>query len=882
MRRRMFGFLLAAGCLAVADPVGGQPPPGLPSPRLQQVFPSGLKAGTTVEVTVTGFDLEEPEQLLFSHPGLTGKYLPPPKDPQPDPKDPKKTIPPPKVNPAGPHKFQVTATADVPVGLYDVRFVGKWGVSNPRALVVSDQAEVNEQEPNNDVTEAQKIAVGTVVNGVIANPTDVDYCSFPGRKGQRVIISCLASSIDSKATPLVEVFDPSGRRLAANRNYRDTDALVDVILPADGDYLVRVCQFTYTAGGADYFYRLSVTTAPWIDAVFPPAVEVGKTTEVTLLGRNLPNGKPSEFTLDGRPLEQLTVSVTPPPDAAAQLTSATRIDPATALQDGFSYTLRGSGGTSNPVVIYLARAKLTVRPTASPGPNDAVVPVPGEVAGRLSPRGQKDWIAFNAKKGERFLIELTAERIGSSGDFYFSIRDGKDPQRDLSGELDDDNDSLHPFIFFTRNSDPPVYSFTAPEDGKYYVVIGSRDTQAISGPTSAYRLRIGPPQPDFRAVIMPHGRLFQTGSAAWPGGTEAYWLFVHRIDGYTGELQVAVEGLPSGVTAAPLTIGPAARWGLLVLSVAPNAAQTTTPWRVKVTGTTPSGQKLTRTARSASVIWGLPQPDANSPVVARLDRTLVLAVRGEKAPFTLTADVANATIRPASGQETKANGPRVVLKQGEKASIPIKADWSVPEKPNVTLVAEPLVPQPQNAPFTVQFPAQPTKDKPDVLVNLDVRPNALPGTYSLVIRGTAAIPFQKDPQGKQKQPVPVDAFTTPITIRILPTAVAKLTVTNLPNNTLKVGEKGELGIKVERQYDYRGEFKVKLELPAGTTGITATEVTIPANQDEVKLPLQATADAKPGPLANATITVTAMYAEQYPVVHEAKITVNIVADPKKK
>ena len=30
---------------------------------------------------------------------------------------------------------------------------------------------------------------------------------------------------------------PLGRKLAANRNYKDNDALVDVVLPADGDYL---------------------------------------------------------------------------------------------------------------------------------------------------------------------------------------------------------------------------------------------------------------------------------------------------------------------------------------------------------------------------------------------------------------------------------------------------------------------------------------------------------------------------------------------------------------------------------------------------------------------------------------------------------------------
>jgi len=132
MRRLVFGLVFLAVCgTAVAQQ---PPPPGLPSPRLQHVFPLGAQDGTGVDVTVTGNDLEEPEKLLVAHPGLKGEYLAPPKEGKPDPKDPKKTRPPPKVNPAGPHKFKVTAAADVPPGLYDLRVVGKWGVSNPRTF----------------------------------------------------------------------------------------------------------------------------------------------------------------------------------------------------------------------------------------------------------------------------------------------------------------------------------------------------------------------------------------------------------------------------------------------------------------------------------------------------------------------------------------------------------------------------------------------------------------------------------------------------------------------------------------------------------------------------------------------------------------------------
>ncbi|MBN9122474.1 MAG: PPC domain-containing protein [Planctomycetes bacterium] len=880
MRRLVFGLVLLAACGTAA----AQPPPGLPSARVQHTFPMGVKAGTTVEITVTGTDLEEPEKLLFSHPGLKGEYISPPKD-MPDPKDPKKTVPAPKANPAGPHKFKVTATGDVPPGLYDLRFVGKWGASNPRAFAVSDQIEVAEKEPNNDVAEAQKVELGTAVSGVIANATDVDYVSFTGKKGQRVVVSCLASSIDSKAAPLLEVFAADGRKLTANRNARDNDALADVVLPVDGDYLVRVCQFTYTAGGPDYFYRLSVSAAPWIDAVFPPVVEAGKATPVTVYGRNLPGGQPADgFTSEGRPLEKITVSVTPPADAVTKLTSLTRVDPINALQDGFTYTLKGPGGTSNPFVIYLARDKLTIKTKAAGTPETAeVLSGPGEVAGFLAKRGERDWIAFSAKKGEKFTIDLAADRVGANGDFFFSIRDGKDTKRDLSGEQDDDNDTLHPFGFSTRTTDPGPYQFTAPEDGKYYVVVGCRESGYLSGPTAAYRLRIGSPLPDFRAVVMPYSRYFQTGSAAWQGGTQAYYVFAHRIDGYAGSLAVTAEGLPAGVTAQPLTIGPAARWGTLVLKVAPNAAAVTAPFAVKITGTDAAGKTLVRPGRPASVTWGTPQPDQNITVVARLDRSLVIAVRPEKAPFSITADVPNATVKSAMGKDEKVNGPLIVLKQGEKATVPVKVEWTAADKPNVALTAEPLLQQPQNQPVTAQFAAQPTKDKPEVPVTVDAKSNAVTGPYTLVLRGVAQVPFTKDPMAKQKGPnVPAEAFSTPIPVLVIPNSVVKLTPGALAGNSLKVGTPGELVVKVDRQFDYAGEIKLKFELPKGAVGVTADEVTIPAGKDEAKLVLKAASGTKPGAVSNATITATALYAGKYTITHEAKVTFTVVEEPKKK
>jgi hypothetical protein len=175
----------------------------------------------------------------------------------------------------------------------------------------------------------------------------------------------------------------------------------------------------------------------------------------------------------------------------------------------------------------------------------------------------------------------------------------------------------------------------------------------------------------------------------------------------------------------------------------------------------------------------------------------------------------------------------------------------------------------------VQIPAQPTKEKPEALANIDVKTNAPPGTYTITLKGVAQVPYAKDPQAKQKPNVPVEVFSDPIEVTVIPTALAKLTVGNLPGNTLKLGMSGDLTIKVERLYDYTGEFKVKFELPKGQTGVTAEEVTIPAGKDEAKLVLKTIADAKPGAVSNAVITVTGSYAGKHVVGQEAKVSFNV-------
>src|SRR5262249_23253362 len=149
-----------------------------PVPRLATVMPVGAKAGTTVEVTVAGLDLDEISALYFSHPGLKAERtgdVPKPARPSDAPKPERPRNQPGMQGPTTGGKFKVTIPANTPLGLYDVRVIGKWGVSNPRVFAVGDLPETVEKEPNNDTPEAQKVPLNSTVNGVIGGNVDVDY-----------------------------------------------------------------------------------------------------------------------------------------------------------------------------------------------------------------------------------------------------------------------------------------------------------------------------------------------------------------------------------------------------------------------------------------------------------------------------------------------------------------------------------------------------------------------------------------------------------------------------------------------------------------------------------------------------------------------------------
>jgi hypothetical protein len=754
---RSAGLLALIGALLVGGEARAQKQqattPG--SPLLLVVSPSGGKIGTTFELTASGQDLDEAQGLLFSHAGIKAERISPPpgaagesKTPEPKKGETKRRMDA-KPGPVTAQHFKVTIPNDtLLLGIHDVRVINKLGVSNPRAFVVGDLAEVLEKEPNNDVAEAQRVSLNTTVNGAITTPTDVDYFVFSGKKDQRVVVSCLASSIDSRLQPGLELYDQTGKLLAFNKNYNGADALVDLTLPGDGDYYVRLYEFTYTQGSAEHFYRLSISTGPWIDAVFPPVVEPGKLTTLTVYGRNLPGGQlDPTAVVDGRVLEKATVALNAPNEPAAlqRLTYRGHVAPNASAMDGFEYRIKNQLW-SNPFLLTWARAPVVVDNEANDTPEQAQsITLPCEIAGRIEKKGDRDWYIFTAKKGDVYSIELYGDRLGSPIDLYFTLRDASTGK--VLADLDDNPEMMDPIQFFTRTDDPPRYRFVVPADGRYQLLVASREAYVQAGPRDYYRVRITPEQPDFRLVLMPEAANIPEACIVQPGGRAYYTVYAWRLDGFNDEIQLTVEGLPPGVTCPAQVVGPGVQQATLVVSAEAGAKAWAGAIAVKGTATI-NGTSVVREARAATITWQAPQQ--NIAAISRLDRSLVMAVSEEKAPFTLVAGLDKAKVNP-----------------GDKITIPVKVVRQSPDFKFPIQISAVNTPSEgkrrgnrQQQQGTIVSPG---KDETNVVV--DLRGNVLPGNYTIVLRGEAQLSNNRNRQ--RVAPAIVQA-SAPIAVEISP------------------------------------------------------------------------------------------------------------------
>jgi len=795
----------------------------LPQPRLTSLSRQGTRVGEAVELSLRGTDLEGVTQLWFDHPGIKAVHV----------KD---------------LTLRIVSAPDVPLGHHDLRAIGTFGVSNPRVFVIGDRPELVETEPNNTPEKANPIVINTVLNGELNGGADLDCFRFEGKKGQRLFLDLEAERLGSRLDATIRLSNSTGTEIAESRDVFGVDPFLDVTLPADGRYVIKVHDAVY-AGSPDHVYRLTVHDGPHLDAILPLAAEPNRTVAFTVIGRGLGAGASvdQQMRAEGRAFERLKVLVEVPGE------SRLTVDPsnparlfvpsaAAAAHDGFEWShVRISPEGAAPVVsnrLFIARAAGPVVLEQEPNNDEAhaqpVVP-PCDISGTFAAPGDFDLFRFRGRKGEVWWIEAFAERIGSMADPAFVVQKvaakGQPPQDLASG--DDLPDGGTGPRFNTQTVDAAL-RWQVPDDGLYQVLVSDLYGSQRGHPRLTYRLVIRREQPGFTLVLVPDSPTGIDAVTIQSGGRAAAAIAAIRHDGSSGPIRVEPDHLPAGVHAAPVTIGAGQTIAPIVFEADENAkAIVGTASLVGsarfgdrkealeyVDGASMLGPDLHRTALAGGMT-GPPNPAAAAVAPARLVHGFVMAVRAEPAPLGLTA-------KPE----------KFILAQGHQLVLDLAVTRRAGFVEAVAVTAADLLPP--NLPTAGVTIAKEAKTG---VLPLFVPRNVPPGIYTFVLRATGAFPFSKDPNAKQKPSINLIEPSNPITVLVRPAPV-NLNV-DAKGGAIKQGGSLEIEVSVARQNGFAGPVSIALTAP-GNLKLSSATVALAESQSNAKLVIQSAKDSPPG------------------------------------
>ena len=275
------------------------------------------------------------------------------------------------------------------------------------------------------------------------------------------------------------------------------------------------------------------------------------------------------------------------------------------------------------------------------------------------------------------------------------------------------------------------------------------------------------------------------------GQTGSMTVNLTRSGGFTGDVAVTVEGLPTGVTVTPAstTIGAAATSGVINLAAAANATAATTNLTVRATGTGVTAQ----TATLALTVVAAPVPN-----------------------YSLA--VGSGTISLAQGASNNTQVVNITRSGGFTGAV--------------TLAAEGL-PTGVTASFN---PA--STSGPSSTLTLTAAANAATGTATVTVRGTAT-----GVQGDK---------TTTFTLTVTAAAAPSYTLAVTPATvTVQQGANGQANIALTRTGGFTGAVTLAAEgLPAGVAGTFNPANPITADASVLTLAVGAAVAA-----GNTTVTI---------------------------
>jgi len=471
LRGGVIGCLLLSGWATAAQ---AQQPP-----ELNRVFPPGATRGQTTSVQVKGTYAADSVAVWCSDPELTWQKT------------------------ETEHLFSVTIPESSFPGPVWIRLTDSHGASEVKPFVIGHLPEALEVEPNDRTDQAQLVdRTPVVIQGVLQTRGDVDHYRVAVRKGA-TLVACVDAQrfLQSPVDTTLQLVTVDGHLLQQNLDHRGLDPQVVWTAPADMEVVVRVFGFpsqpdsTITLGGGeDFLYRLTVTTAGFVEAVVPAVSGAQSLERVRLHGWNLAAEQQVEAvdgsgdSVDSRPLFwPLTVGVFPRPPLIAPH--------------------------------WLAEDLVEVWPNTRPAARESTVEPPFLISGRLTENRQVDEFLVQVTKDEVWEIELQAAQLGYPWDPVLEVRSIDGGQR--LQRVDD-----------TDGPDPKLV-WQAPSSDVHRIVV--YDLHGHAGQQQWYRLSMLPVVPDFAVTVD------QSRFSAQLGGTVEIPLRIERRHGFAAVLEFELQ-----------------------------------------------------------------------------------------------------------------------------------------------------------------------------------------------------------------------------------------------------------------------------------------------------------------------------------------------------
>ncbi len=471
-------------------------------PEIGYLDPAGGQVGTTVDVTLGGYDWTPDMQLFVHDPRIKLEIIGAPSGvlvPEPPYwfgyKARGMAWPCPRE-----FKAKLTIPADVPPGLVKWQVANANGASPVESFHIGSVPEIVEDAKRK--TTQVLPALPVTVSGQIRRIEEIDRYQFQVPKVGPVTIELLARRMNSPLHGMIQVRDASGRVVLDASDSEGRDLTLTMIAQANAPYELSLHDLDF-AGDRSYVYRLTLTPGSHVVAAYPAAGKRGETRKVEFLGIGLATGGPE--------LETVARDVSFP--AAADVKS-------------FAYSVETPFGNAKPITLLVSDLAEQVEAT---GAATTPLAAPGAITSSLEARFGSDQFTVDLKKGDKWEINAQARAIGSPLDLELQVLgpDGKQVA------TNDDE----------KGTTDASLTLVVPIDGTYRIVVSDRSGKSGSRAAN-YRLSIELPRAEVSFTI-PTQLPIVIGS---PGKLA---IKVVRDGGFDGPIPLTLAGLPVGVTAPP-------------------------------------------------------------------------------------------------------------------------------------------------------------------------------------------------------------------------------------------------------------------------------------------------------------------------------------------